>query len=207
MFGFFTKDFGRHSGGQSLYLHCKKRKLHPFDLYLGWQKGIACPRCAEAKVCAKPEPRLGKEKSSGLQRAPNKWVTRPKSSSRKTKGVGSGCNRFATPFVSPGRRSPADGPAPCSTWHCGRVANRGSNQINELTPLSARISEYWACQTQSTSIQQQGELNFLSVPPFHHSQPDPSQSSGLSCLGQEARHGDGPPPLSLKRRWRDYLSR
>jgi hypothetical protein len=39
-----------HSGGQSLYKHCKEKGIHPLDLYLGWVEGIRCPRCAEAEV-------------------------------------------------------------------------------------------------------------------------------------------------------------
>jgi hypothetical protein len=39
-----------HSGGQSLWKHCRDHGLHPLDLYLGWVEGFACPRCAERQV-------------------------------------------------------------------------------------------------------------------------------------------------------------
>ena len=39
-----------HSGGQSLYNHCKDKGLHPLSLYLGWAENVRCCRCAEAEV-------------------------------------------------------------------------------------------------------------------------------------------------------------
>jgi hypothetical protein len=41
-------------------------------------------------------------------------------------------------------------------------------------------------------------LNLLQCP-SHHSLPDSHESSCLSCLGQETRHGGGLPPHSNKR--------
>jgi hypothetical protein len=61
MLGFFTNEFGHHSGGQSLYGYCTTKGLHPLDLYLGWVEGIPCSRCAEVEVHRALEPSLCKK--------------------------------------------------------------------------------------------------------------------------------------------------
>jgi hypothetical protein len=60
MLGFFTELRGHHSGGQSLWKHCRDEGLHPLDLFLGWVDGIRCSRCAEAEVHGELSPLLSK---------------------------------------------------------------------------------------------------------------------------------------------------
>jgi hypothetical protein len=50
-----------HSGGQSLWKHCRDHGLHPLDLYLGWAENVSCPRCAEREVYDALDPELGKK--------------------------------------------------------------------------------------------------------------------------------------------------
>jgi hypothetical protein len=59
-FGFYVPKTGRkskqarHSGGQSLHKYCKKDRVNPNDLFVGWlvlPKG-QCVRCAEAALYA-----------------------------------------------------------------------------------------------------------------------------------------------------------
>jgi hypothetical protein len=49
MLGFWgdKENSGHHSGGRTLYNYCRKERIHPLDLFLGWQQGITCARCAE----------------------------------------------------------------------------------------------------------------------------------------------------------------
>jgi hypothetical protein len=61
MLGFFTNDFGHHSGGQHLWQYCHANRCpprHPLDLYLGWVENVACPRCAEMAVFCALQPSL-----------------------------------------------------------------------------------------------------------------------------------------------------
>jgi hypothetical protein len=46
MVGFFGTYAGSHSGGRKLYEHCKEKRLHPLDLYIGWTE-VACGSCSE----------------------------------------------------------------------------------------------------------------------------------------------------------------
>ena len=36
MFGFFGTETGHHSGGQTLHYWCRKNRLNPTKLYIGW---------------------------------------------------------------------------------------------------------------------------------------------------------------------------
>ncbi len=56
MLGFYGGGTGHHSGGQTLWRHCKKTQTHPLDLFIGWQKGIRCGRCAEIRAWRLLEP-------------------------------------------------------------------------------------------------------------------------------------------------------
>ncbi len=54
-----------HTGGQSLWRYCRKKGIHPLDLYLGWVKGIPCGRCAEMEIYRKLKPELCKRTPAG----------------------------------------------------------------------------------------------------------------------------------------------
>ncbi|MBA7677076.1 hypothetical protein ES703_85324 [subsurface metagenome] len=62
MFGFFGDDTGHHSGGQSLHEYCKRHRLNPKDLYIGWVEKCSCVRCAENKVYDQLKPLLNKNR-------------------------------------------------------------------------------------------------------------------------------------------------
>lgn len=50
-FGFFDGGTGHHSGGQSLYEWCKRKKVHPWSLHIAWATCDPwCPRCAEIEL-------------------------------------------------------------------------------------------------------------------------------------------------------------
>ena len=62
MFGFFGTETGHHSGGQTLYDYCKKNRLNPKKLYIGWVENCSCVRCAENEVYAQLKPSLNKNR-------------------------------------------------------------------------------------------------------------------------------------------------
>ena len=60
-YGFFKDDeSGHHSGGISIHNYCKRNKIHPNKLYIGWTKEIDCYRCAEMKAYKNLKPKLNK---------------------------------------------------------------------------------------------------------------------------------------------------
>jgi hypothetical protein len=67
LLGFFTDTHGRHSGGASLWFHCRDNNLHPLDLYLGWAEGVPCPRCSECEVYRTLEPLLCRRKPAACK--------------------------------------------------------------------------------------------------------------------------------------------
>lgn len=51
MHGLFDGGTGHHSGGQSLYAWCRRRGVHPGNLYIGWGTSRPwCGRCAEIQL-------------------------------------------------------------------------------------------------------------------------------------------------------------
>lgn len=62
MFGFFSSETGHHSGGQSLFLFCKKNNVNPKDLYIGWIKNCNCVRCAENEIYERFRPSLNRNR-------------------------------------------------------------------------------------------------------------------------------------------------
>jgi len=65
LLGFFTNDYGHHSGGQSLWYYCRDNHIHPLDLYLGWVEGVPCTRCAEREVYDALKPLRSKKAPAG----------------------------------------------------------------------------------------------------------------------------------------------
>jgi hypothetical protein len=47
IFGFYVKGHEFHSGSLSIFAYCKNYNVHPSDLYLSWDDGLACCRCEE----------------------------------------------------------------------------------------------------------------------------------------------------------------
>ena len=64
MCGFFGKETGHHSGGQSLWRWCCHERVKPLDLYIGWNTKIHCKRCAEIEVYKNLRPRLNQKRPS-----------------------------------------------------------------------------------------------------------------------------------------------
>jgi hypothetical protein len=64
LFGFFSKETGHHSGGQSLYDHCKKNQINPKSLYIGWLEECKCERCEENELYDTLKPLLNKKRPS-----------------------------------------------------------------------------------------------------------------------------------------------
>jgi hypothetical protein len=75
MFGFFRtrKDHtatkmghrakrGHHSGGQTLYEHCRGNALNPKKLYVAWVEECGCARCAENQLYGELTPLLNKNR-------------------------------------------------------------------------------------------------------------------------------------------------
>ena len=64
LFGFYSSATGHHSGGQSLNAYCRKHKINPKNLYVGWVARCECRRCAEIELFDKFTPRLNKKRPS-----------------------------------------------------------------------------------------------------------------------------------------------
>jgi len=50
VFGFFGNETGHHSGGRSLHEWCRREKVNPGRLYIGWAEDCNCVRCAENEL-------------------------------------------------------------------------------------------------------------------------------------------------------------
>jgi len=64
MCGFFGDETNHHSGGQSLWRWCHEHKVKPLDLFIGWESGIRCKRCAENEAYDSLRPLLNKKRPS-----------------------------------------------------------------------------------------------------------------------------------------------
>jgi len=64
MCGFYGRETGHHSGGQSIRGWCKKERANPLDLWIGWQTEVTCKRCAEIDACDQLQPELNKKRPS-----------------------------------------------------------------------------------------------------------------------------------------------
>ena len=60
LFGFFGSETGHHSGGQSLHAYCRRNKIKPAGLYIGWLAASDCVRCTEATLFRDLRPQLNK---------------------------------------------------------------------------------------------------------------------------------------------------
>lgn len=61
MFGFFGATTGHHSGGQSLYLWCKRNRVNPMRLYIAWVDRTQCHRCLEVALVTELNPVLNRK--------------------------------------------------------------------------------------------------------------------------------------------------
>jgi hypothetical protein len=61
MLGFYGDYTGHHSGGESLHEFCRKNRINPLDLFLGWAEKCSCLRCAETIVFKRLSPKLNKK--------------------------------------------------------------------------------------------------------------------------------------------------
>jgi hypothetical protein len=64
LFGFYTDETGHHSGGRSLNLYCRKHRINPKSLFIGWVDRCECRRCAEIMLYEKFTPKLNKNRPS-----------------------------------------------------------------------------------------------------------------------------------------------
>lgn len=62
MLGFFGDSTGHHSGGRRLWGWCRTERINPLDLYIGWQSGVECHRCAEIDMFRELKPLLNKNR-------------------------------------------------------------------------------------------------------------------------------------------------
>lgn len=62
MFGFFIGKKGHSSGGRNIFKYCRKRKINPKVLYIGWLKKCECMRCEENRVYLELKPILNEMK-------------------------------------------------------------------------------------------------------------------------------------------------
>jgi len=62
MFGFFGTETGHHSGGQTLHGYCKRNRLNPKKLYIGWMENCSCVRCAENQAYDQLKPSLNRNR-------------------------------------------------------------------------------------------------------------------------------------------------
>ena len=60
-FGFFGRDTGHHSGGQSLHRWCRENRVNPLNLYLAWVAQCPCHRCLEVELVHELSPILNKK--------------------------------------------------------------------------------------------------------------------------------------------------
>lgn len=63
IFGFYGEATGHHSGGQSLHKWCKRNKVDPGKLYIGWVT-TTCVRCEENDVFDRLDPLLNRNRPS-----------------------------------------------------------------------------------------------------------------------------------------------
>jgi hypothetical protein len=68
LMGFCTKTHGHHCGGESVYMYCRRRGIHPLGLYVGWLKRVPCPPCAELEVYHALGPKLNKVRPSACKK-------------------------------------------------------------------------------------------------------------------------------------------
>lgn len=64
LFGFYGGATGHHSGGQSLNQYCRKHRISPKSLYVGWLDRCRCRRCAEIGLFEQFHPKLNKKRPS-----------------------------------------------------------------------------------------------------------------------------------------------
>ena len=72
MFGFYGGGTGHHSGGQSLHEFCRREKLNPTQLYIGWAEDCECARCTENHLFDRFRPRLNRNRPSRCPRHPTR---------------------------------------------------------------------------------------------------------------------------------------
>jgi hypothetical protein len=62
IFGFYSDDeIGHHSGGISIHKHCKRNRIIPLDLFIGWAEKCSCVRCSEIEIYKRLKPILNKK--------------------------------------------------------------------------------------------------------------------------------------------------
>lgn len=62
IFGFYSdEEIGHHSGGINIHKYCKRKKILPLDLYIGWAEKCDCVRCAETKTYEQVKPKLNRK--------------------------------------------------------------------------------------------------------------------------------------------------
>lgn len=60
LFGFFGKETGHHSGGQSLHAWCRQHQINPLKLHIAWVDGCSCHRCLEVELFRELSPQLNR---------------------------------------------------------------------------------------------------------------------------------------------------
>lgn len=60
LFGFFSEETRRHSGGKRLHEWCKEHQINPLTLYIAWVDGCACHRCLEVDLFQELQPLLNR---------------------------------------------------------------------------------------------------------------------------------------------------
>ena len=68
LFGFYGCSTGHHSGGRSLNQYCRKNRVDPRSLFIGWTLECTCGRCGEVEFYEFLQPQLNRKRPS---RCPN----------------------------------------------------------------------------------------------------------------------------------------